>query len=42
MLSASLHAELTTDELLQTRRFMRPALLGKTSSAKVDDDSVEL
>ena len=35
-------AELTTEELLQTRRFMRPALLGKTSSAKVDDDSVEL
>ena len=30
------------DELLQTRRFMRPALLGKASSAKLDDDSVEL
>ena len=35
-------AELTTEELLQTRRFMRPALVGKTSSAKLDDDSVEL
>ena len=35
-------AELTVEELLQTRRFMRPALLGKTSSAKLDDDSVEL
>ena len=35
-------AELTTEELLQTRRFMRPALLGKTAAANVDDDSLEL
>ena len=35
-------AELTVDELFQTRRFMRPALLGKTSSAKLDGDSKEL
>ena len=35
-------AELTTDELVETRPFMRPALLGKTSSAKLDEDSVEL
>ena len=35
-------AELTVEELVQARRYMRPALLGKTSSARLDGDSVEL
>ena len=35
-------AQLTVEELLQTRRYMRPALLGKTASAKLNDDCVEL
>ena len=35
-------AQLTVEELLQTRRYMGPALLGKTASAKLNDDCVEL
>ncbi len=35
-------AELTVEELLQTRRYERPALPGKTASAKLDGDSVDL